>query len=94
MNKSITPIIISILQIVSWAFLYYVQKYKSGQFPADFILLNLLALCNVGTLIIAYFLYFKVEDKQRIWLLPVSFAVITLLTLLIAYIIMFVYKYQ
>lgn len=94
MNKSITPIIISIIQILSWAFLYYVHKYKSSQFPADFILLNLLALCNIGALIIAYFLYFKVEDKHSIWLLPISLSVITILTLLIAYIIMFMYKYK
>jgi len=70
MNKSIIiPAIIGLLQIVSLMHLYYTHKYRSGQFPADFIELNFLAIINIIILIIAYFFYFNVEKKENIWLL-------------------------
>ena len=94
MIKTMIPIIITIIQLVSWGFLYYTHKYKSGQFPADLIMLNILALCNIGILVAAYFSYFKVENKQSIWLMPICLSVITILTLLISYLIMFLDKYK
>ena len=94
MNKKIIPIIITIVQLVSWGYLYYTHKYKSGQFPADFILLNILAFCNVGVVVMSYFFYFKAEPKQSIWLMPICLSVITILTLLISYLIMFIDKFK
>ena len=94
MNKSIIiPGIITLLQIVSFVHLYYTHKYKSGQFPADFIELNFLAIVNIIILIIAYFFYFNMKKKENIWLIPIGLAVITIFLLIILYILMFISKY-
>jgi len=94
MNNKNIPTTITIIQLVIWGFLYYTHKYKSGQIPADFIILNLFALCNIGVLFVAYFFYFRVENKQSIWFIPICLSLITILTLLISYLIMFFDKYK
>lgn len=94
MNKSIiSPVIITVLQIVSFVHLYYTHKFKSGQFPADFIELNFLAIINIIILVIAYIFYFGMKKKENIWLVPIGLAVITLLLLIILYILMSMSKY-
>lgn len=95
MNKlMIFPIIITVIQLISFGHLYYIHKHGSGQFPADFIELNILSVCNIGVLILAYFLYFKADIKLSIWLLPVLLAAITILLLLVIYVIMWINKYK
>jgi hypothetical protein len=94
MNKSIIiPVIITLLQIASFVHLHYTHKYKSGQFPADFIELNFLAIINIIILIIAYFFYFNTEKKEIIWLVSIGLAVMTIFLLIILYILMFMNKY-
>lgn len=91
MNKSmIFPIIITVVQLGSFGHLYYVHKHESGQFPADFIELNILAICNIGVLILAYFFYFKADIKLGIWLVPILFSVITITLLIVLYMIMWI----
>ena len=64
MNKlTIIPCVIAFLQLISLGHLYYIHKYRSTQFPADLIELNILAILNIGVLILAYFLYFNSEKK-------------------------------
>jgi|LakMenE18May11ns_1017448.scaffolds.fasta_scaffold7590917_1 hypothetical protein len=95
MNKlMVFPIIITVIQLISFGHLYYIHKHGSGQFPADFIELNILAICNVGVLILAYFLYFKADIKLNIWLVPILLATITILLLLVTYVIMWANKYK
>lgn len=94
-NKSaliIFPIVITVIQLVSFGHLYYIHKYGSGQFPADFIELNILAICNIGGLVLAYFFYFKPDNKFNTWLVPVLLSAITIATLFILYIIMWINK--
>ena len=87
----ISAIIITLIQLVSFGHLYYIHEYRSGQFPADFIELNILAICNIGVLILSYF---KIDKKLNIWLVPVSLSVITISTLLVLYIFMWINKYK
>jgi drug/metabolite transporter (DMT)-like permease len=95
MNKlMIFPIIIAIIQIASFGHLYYIHKHGSGQFPADFIELNILAVCNIGVLILAYFFYFKADIKLNIWLVPILLSTIIIALLLVIYIIMGINKYK
>ncbi|KAF2081608.1 hypothetical protein [Flavobacterium sharifuzzamanii] len=95
MNKLIIfPIIITVIQLISFGHLYYTHKQGSGQYPADFIELNILAICNIGVLILAYFLYFKADVKLSIWLAPILLAIITIVLLLGIYIIMWINKYN
>ncbi|WP_264551491.1 hypothetical protein [Flavobacterium sp. N2038] len=95
MNRlMIFPIIITVIQLISFGHLYYIHKYGSGQFPADFIELNILALCNIGVLISAYFLYYKADIKLSIWLVPILLAIITIIFLLVIYVIMWINKYK
>ncbi|MCV9934257.1 hypothetical protein OIU80_18415 [Flavobacterium sp. LS1R47] len=86
----IFPIIIAVVQLVSFGHLYYIHKHGSGQFPADFIELNILAICNIGVLILAYFFYFKVDVKLSIWLVPILLSAITIALLIVLYIIMWI----
>ena len=91
MNKSmIFPIIIAVVQLGSFWHLYYIHKHGSGQFPADFIELNILAICNIGVLILAYFFYFKADIKLSMWLVPILFSAITITLLIVLYIIMWI----
>ncbi|MXO05633.1 hypothetical protein [Flavobacterium sp. HBTb2-11-1] len=95
MNRLIIfPIIITIIQLISFGHLYYIHKHGSGRFPADFIELNILAVCNIGVLILAYFLYYKAEIKLNIWLAPILFALITILLLFGIYVIMWINEYK
>lgn len=95
MNRiRIFPIIITVIQLISIGHLYYIHKHGSRQFPADFIELNILAICNIGVLILAYFFYFKADDKLSIWLVPILISAITILTLLVSYVIMWIDKYK
>jgi len=89
MNK---PIIITIIQLVSFGHLYYIHKYGSAQFPADFIELNILAICNVGVLVLAYFFYFKVDNKLNLCLIPILLSVTTIVILIVLYILMWINK--
>jgi hypothetical protein len=89
MNKLIIfPVTITVIQLISLGHLYYVHKYGSGQFPADFIELNILAICNVGVLVLAYFFYYKANVKLIIWLVPVLLSVIVITLLLVLYAVM------
>ncbi len=95
MNKIIfLPATIMILQIISLAHLYYTYRYNDSHIPVALIELTILAIVNVLVVVISYFLYFKVENKEQLWLIPISLAGLTILILLIVYIIMFVYKYK
>lgn len=94
MNKRTIPVIIIIIQLLSLGNLYYVHIHKSGHIPVDFIMLNILAFFSVITLVIACFLYFKADNKQKIWWLPIFLSVITILTLLGSYAVMFIDKYR
>ena len=94
MNKRTIPVIvIIIIQLLSLGNLYYVHRHKSGHIPVDFIMLNILAFLSIITLVIAYFLYFKADNKQKIWWLPIFLSVITILTLLGSYAVMLMEKY-
>lgn len=86
----IFPIIIVVVQLGSFGHLYYIHKHGSGQFPADFIELNILAICNIGVLILAYFFYFKADIKLSMWLVPILFSAITITLLIVLYIIMWI----
>lgn len=91
---TIIIIIITVIQLVSFWHLNYIHKYGSGQFPADFIELNILAICNIGVLILAYFFYFKADSKLSVWLIPILLSFVTISLLLIIYIIMWINKYK
>jgi hypothetical protein len=95
MNKlMIIPFLITSAQIISIIHLYYTFKNNSTQIPAAFIELNILAFLNAIVLILAYFLYFKSENKLNLWYVPISIAIATILSLLIVYIVMFISKYK
>lgn len=95
MNKLITvPVLITIVQIVSFGHLYYVHKYKSGQFPADLIELNILAFLNIIIMILAYFFYFKASNKDFLWMIPIGFAILTIILLIVIYLVMLISKYK
>jgi hypothetical protein len=94
MNKRTIPVIIIIIQLLSLGNLYYVHRHKSDHLPVDFIMLNILAFFSLIILVIAYFLYFKADNKQKIWWSPIFLSVITILTLLGSYAVMFIDKYK
>ena len=95
MNKStFLPLIIILFQIISSIHLYYSYRYNNSHIPVALIELNILAIVNLIILIISYFFYFKVENKESLWLIPISLAGLIILILVIVYIIMFAYKYK
>ncbi len=95
MNKLTTiPCLIAFLQLISLGHLYYMHKYRSTQFPADLIELNILAILNIGILISAYFLYFNSEKKTSFWLIPIFISVFVIISLLLVYLWMGINKYK
>ncbi len=95
MNKlTIIPCLIAFLQLISLGHLYYMHKYRSTQFPADLIELNILAILNIGILILAYFLYFNSEKKTGFWLIPIVISVLVIISLLLVYLWMGINKYK
>ena len=95
MNKlTIIPCVIAFLQLISLGHLYYIHKYRSTQFPADLIELNIFAILNIGVLILAYFLYFNSEKKTGLWLIPIVISVLIIVSLLLGYLWMWINKYK
>jgi hypothetical protein len=95
MNKStIVAPVITVIQIIGVIRLYFTHKYRSSQFPADLIELNIFAIFNFIFLITYYFLFFKTENKYSIWSFPIIIAFVTIFLLLVIYIIMFYNKYK
>jgi len=87
MNKLLSiPIIILIIQIISFIHLYMTYKKENAHVPEAFIELNILAILNVIVLIIAYFLFYKVDVKIVFWWIPIFLSVSTITLLLILYI--------
>lgn len=83
------PIIISVLQIISFMHLYFTYKNENAHVPIAFIELNILAIINVIVLITAYFMFYKVEEKLVFWRISILFAIIIITLLLILYVRMF-----
>lgn len=92
MNKLI-PLVIIILQIISFGHLYYTYKYGNSHIPGVFVELNILALFNL-TVLLVYFFFFNSKDKQNIWMAPLIVSVITILVLITSYLIMWINKYK
>ncbi len=90
----IIPILIIFGQVLSIMHLYNTYKHGSGQIPAAFIELNILGVFNIIILIIAYFCYFKSDNKLNLWYVPIGIASLTIFVLLITYVVMLVSKYK
>ncbi len=65
-----------------------------GHVPIAFMDLNLLAIINGIILIFSYFSYFKNGKKQKLWLLPIGLASVTIMTLITCYLVAGINKYQ
>lgn len=84
------PVSITIIQLISFAHLIYTHKYKAGQYPADLIELNIIAFLNSIVLGMSYVFYFKAGYKENFWVIPVSFALVPIMMVLIVYFVMFI----
>ncbi|KIC03693.1 hypothetical protein OA88_02780 [Flavobacterium sp. JRM] len=93
-RTKIIPAIVVFMQLIGFIHLYLTCKNDNSHIPADFIELNILAVCNIGVLILAYFFYFKADIKLNIWLVPILLSTITIALLLVIYIIMGINKYK
>ena len=95
MNKlTLIPLMIAFMQLISLGHLYYTYKNKSGQIPSAFIELNILAILNIGVLILAYFLYFHSEKKTNLWLIPLIISGLIIISLIFGYLWMLLNKYK
>lgn len=94
MSKALIPVIITVTQIASLIHLWYVYTYMEGHVPVAFMYLNLLALINGIILIFSYFSYSKNGKKQKLWLLPIGLAGVTIIMLITCYLVAGINKYQ
>lgn len=92
--NNIFPIIIIILQLAGISHVWYTYLYKDGQIPQSFIELNILALFNIGILVLFRFASYKPSKKAGLWLLPISISFLVILVITISYILMGIAKYS
>lgn len=94
MNKNkILPILIGIAQIMSFGYLYYVNKYGNSHIPIALIESATLSLFDILLLIGIYFFVNKPEHKFKLWVIPISLAVLKIIIVLIVFFMMFINRY-
>jgi lipoprotein signal peptidase len=95
MNKNIIlPVLISIIQILSFGHLYYVQNYGNSHIPVALIELIILSFLNIIMLIGIYFFIFRLKNKISLWAIPICLAILMNLTTMTVCATMFFNKYN
>jgi hypothetical protein len=93
-NNKILPILITLMQILSFGHLYYTNEYGNSHIPIALIESTLLSLLNILVLIGIYFLIYKPKYKIGLWSIPICLAILMILAVLIVYSLMFLNKYN
>jgi hypothetical protein len=77
MNKhTILPVVITIIQLISFGHLYYVHKYENSHIPVALIELIILSFLNIIMLIGIYFFIYKLKNKINLWTIPICLAIL------------------
>jgi hypothetical protein len=95
MNKNILlPVLISIVQIISFGHLYYSNKYGNSHIPIALIESTILSLFNILLLIGIYFFAYKPRKILDLWIIPVCLSILLIIVVVIVYSVMFINKYN
>ncbi|PZX93700.1 hypothetical protein DOS84_09860 [Flavobacterium aquariorum] len=95
MNKNILfPVLISVAQIISFGYLYYINKHGNSHIPIALIESTILSLFNILLLIGIYFFVYKPQQVLDLWIIPVCLSILLIIIVVIVYSKMFINKYN
>jgi hypothetical protein len=95
MNKHIIlPVLITIIQLMTFGHLYYVHKYGNSHIPVALIELIILSFLNIIILIGIYLFIFRIKSKINLWTIPICLAILINLTTITVCATMFFNKYN
>ncbi|UIR56785.1 hypothetical protein LZQ00_02965 [Sphingobacterium sp. SRCM116780] len=88
------PAVIIVIQLISIIHLFYTYRYEDSHIPVAFIELNILAVINLAVVILTYFTFFRARQKNMIWWVVITLALIVIATTGLTLFIMLLDKYR